>query len=163
MKKADNNSNNPYPVFFDHVTKIRDVGSVTFPTHYFTLLLCADFESCTVEDLSSLAKDLMETGNLYFCAWGPGCEKAHDIYDETFVLREIERGERLHVMTTWHENDSLADALWFLLYNAMVDDDQWEECSTVVITVGNEEWRDEVANSLSDIAGFIERVLEDEA
>lgn len=162
MKKAVANSNNPYPVFFDHVVKIGDIGCVPFPSRHFTLLLCADFDSCSVEDVSSLAQVLMDAGNLYFCAWGSGCEKAHDIYDETVVLREIEEGAQPLIMTTWHDKESLADALWFLLFSAIVDDDQAEECSTVVITVGNEEWRDDVADSLSNIAAFNAQVLEDE-
>lgn len=59
---------------------------------------------------------MIKSGNKYFCSWGPACERAHDIYDETLIEIEVKENRRKHVMTTWHQDESLSEALWYLLF-----------------------------------------------
>jgi hypothetical protein len=162
-QKAHSSAENPYPVFSTHVAKISDVLSLEFPSKFFTLLLCADYDTSSVSTLSLLADRLMDLGNMYFCAWGPGCEKAHDIYDEELVRRNVEKGLEHCVMTTWHDYEPMEEAVWFVLFAAAVTDEYWDECSTVVVTVGSHEWRDCVEANLSDIAAFNDRLTEMDA
>jgi hypothetical protein len=58
---------------------------------------------------------LVGGGCLYAVAWGRECEVWHDRMDEAniaaFVGRDIP-GDKL-VMTTWHHDKPLSEALWF--------------------------------------------------
>lgn len=163
MKKIHSNAENPYPVFAAHVAELAEVFRLDFPSKYFTLLLCADFQNSPVKEIAELAARLMNSGNVYFCAWGPACEKAHDIYDEEIVHRDLEGRLAYHVDTTWHDDEPIEEALWFVLFTAMVADEHWEKCSTVVVSVGNEGWRDRLEEDLHDIAAFNDRLVESEA
>ncbi|MCP4259351.1 MAG: hypothetical protein GY774_17850 [Planctomycetes bacterium] len=161
MKKIESNSNNPYPVYFNHVESLAEVGSLEYPSRFFTLLLCVDFERETVDSLSSMASSLADRGNVYFCAWGPGCKQVHDVYDESLVEQEIEEVKEHHVMTTWHNDEPLEEVLWFTLFSAMVEDEQWDDCSSVIITAGNNQWRQEVEDHISNISAFNEQMTKD--
>ena len=58
---------------------------------------------------------LVEGGCLYFVAWGESCEAWHDSVDWA-VLERFDFGDipdDRFVMTTWHENEPLSEALWF--------------------------------------------------
>jgi len=161
MKNIKSNSNNPYPVYYCHIERLAELKTLDYPSRFFTILLCANFEQETVDSLSSLTNILIEKGNLYFCAWGPGCERAHDIYDETLVERELNGGKELLVMTTWHDDEPLEEALWFMLFCAMVEDEKWDNCSSIIITVGNNQWRQKVESYVSDISTFNDRMTKD--
>ena len=58
---------------------------------------------------------LVESGCLYFIAWGVECEAWHDTVDWT-VLEAFDFGEIPNdkfIMTTWHAKEPLSEALWF--------------------------------------------------
>lgn len=58
---------------------------------------------------------LVQSGCLYAVTWGRDCEKWHDSVDGA-NLREFDYGDipdDRFVMTTWHENEPLEEALWF--------------------------------------------------
>lgn len=62
-----------------------------------------------------VASWLVESGCLYFIAWGVDCEAWHDTVDCT-VLEAFDFGEvpdDKFVMTTWHDKEPLSEALWF--------------------------------------------------
>ena len=63
------------------------------------------------------------------------------------------------VMTTWHSDESLEDALWYALFVATAEAPCWDDCSTVVVSVGNATWRAEIDAALPDIAGLEERCI----
>ena len=105
----------------------------------------------------------MESGNGYFCAWGPGCERAHDIYDDMYVHNEVVLGRKTDfdlLMTDWFPEDPLEQSLYYALNDANVDDKFEKECSTVVVTVGNENWEKEIEIYLSDISTFEDWILD---
>jgi hypothetical protein len=62
-----------------------------------------------------IAEWLVQSGCLYAVAWGQDCSEWHDSIDVA-NLREFDYGdipEDRFVMTTWHENEPLQEALWF--------------------------------------------------
>src|SRR3954467_9205564 len=94
---------------------------VSLPTPRFVCLLAWDARAATVEEISAIARRLLDAGAVYICSWGPGCECVHDIIDEEEV------GDGSHttnsaVMTTWHADEPLADALDFVLTHTIPDD-----------------------------------------
>jgi hypothetical protein len=62
-----------------------------------------------------IAEWLVKSGCLYVVAWGVECEDWHDTVDWT-VLEAFDFGDipdDKFVMTTWHEDEPLSEALWF--------------------------------------------------
>jgi hypothetical protein len=91
--------------------------------------------------------------------WGNNCERIHDIFDECEVQLEIDNGREYQVMTTWHENESLDDALSFFLNKTVPNEEYIESCRTsFVVSVNNDNWADHLSQCLSDINSFNKRV-----
>jgi hypothetical protein len=84
---------------------------------------------------------LLESGCLYVVAWGVECEVWHDTVDETNLAR-FDFGDTpddRFVMTTWHTDEPLSEAMWFARHCAFHPDVELDE--TVIIhiaTVGRE-------------------------
>jgi hypothetical protein len=68
----------------------------------------------------AVARELIESGCLYFMSWGVECEAWHDEVDmasiQKFDFQEIP--EDAFVMTSWHERESLSEVFWFCKNNA---------------------------------------------
>jgi hypothetical protein len=122
-------------------------SDVSIPTKRFRLFVAADTNTSTVDAVSAFAYAALEKGMVYFCGRGPDCERFHDIIDE--VILEDDLGARrfvgpddsAFVMTTWHANDKLDEALDFFAIFAHPPgsfepgSDYW-----LAISVGNAEW-----------------------
>jgi hypothetical protein len=50
---------------------------------------------------------------VYLCTWGPGCERVHDIADGICIELCPNPTADNVVITTWHDKDSIAQALWY--------------------------------------------------
>src|SRR4051794_25035988 len=77
----------------------------------FALFMAADASAAAVKVVAALAEWAIERGMFWFSAWGPDCERVHDLVDEV----DVERGggnELPVVMTTWHADEPLDDALF---------------------------------------------------
>ncbi|KQM99908.1 MULTISPECIES: hypothetical protein [Sphingomonas] len=90
---------------------------------------------------NDIASWLVQSGCLYFIAWGTDCEAWHDTVDWT-VLEGFNFGDipdDKFVMTTWHDKEPLAEALWFAGHSASHPDVVLHE--TVIVHVAPEEQR----------------------
>ncbi len=58
---------------------------------------------------------LVNNGCLYMCAWGTDCSEWDTSVDVANIEANCSVGisEDRFVMTTWHENEPLAEAFWF--------------------------------------------------
>lgn len=57
---------------------------------------------------TSISKGILE-----FKGHGKFGEKLHDIFDETIIFMEVmENHSEINVVTTWHNNETLADTFW---------------------------------------------------
>jgi len=121
-------------------------SNVTIPSKRFRLFVAADTENNTVDVVSAFANAALKKGMVYFCSWGPGCERFHDIVDE--VILEDDLRDRRFVgadesacMTTWHAKHELDEALDFFARftrpsgSFEPDSDYW-----VAVSIGNAEW-----------------------
>lgn len=131
------------------------------PTSNFVLFLACDASNITTDSIYNFAKKVVALGAAYVCTWGKDCERTHDIIDEFLVKREIEEGKTLpHIMTTWHTNDTLDEALWFALNVTIPDDAVIESCGSVVVaSIANEEWNVHLQNRLANLQQFNEELL----
>lgn len=90
---------------------------------------------------NEVAAWLVNTGCLYFIAWGVSCEVWHDSVDWA-VLENFNFGDvpdERFVMTTWHDKEPLSEALWFAGNCASHPVVDLEE--TVIVHVAPEERR----------------------
>jgi len=51
--------------------------------HKFVCLCAMDASSISSDALSGFCSELVDRGCAYFCAWGPDCERLHDVMDQT--------------------------------------------------------------------------------
>jgi hypothetical protein len=85
-----------------------------------------------------IAEWLLDGGCLYVVAWGVECENWHDTVDWTH-LEAFDYGDipdDKFVMTTWHTDEPLSEALWFAGHCASHPDVELDE--TVIIHIANE-------------------------
>src|SRR6202035_1797311 len=64
-------------------------SAISIPTKRFRLFVAADTKTSTVDALSAFSCAALERGMVYFCGWGPGCERFHDIVDEVILQDDL--------------------------------------------------------------------------
>ena len=79
----------------------------------FNCFCAVNAENLTVDAQINFCNRLWLLGCAYFAAWGPGCERLHDIMDEVALGDTPYKNFRC-VMTTWH-HEPLDEALDFFL------------------------------------------------
>ena len=122
-------------------------------TPHFAAFLAWDVTSVEPGEIARLATLLHNRGLAYLCAFGPGCERVHDIFDEVEIELEAVRPSDSVIMTTWHNKETLEDALWFFVNNSFPDAAYEDTCRTgIAITVGNGHWAKQVAGYLSNLS-----------
>jgi hypothetical protein len=116
----------------------------------FGVLLACDASAWSVDEVSALVRPALLAGMHWFSAWGPGCERVHDIVDGDVVdlgLDEPDQGDVPfggHVMTTWHDDEPLAETLEFFWTCSSPSGDQTDSGLRLVLTVGLPAAADEV-------------------
>jgi hypothetical protein len=81
------------------------------------------------------ARRWVDAGVGYMCAWGPASSELDDLFDYATFLPEVGTPLTFTLMTTWHDNEPLEDALWFAFYNTTAPDELEVEIESVVILV----------------------------
>jgi hypothetical protein len=116
------------------------------PVPHFVAFVAADAASVDDEALHAFARKLAAQGAVYVCAWGPGCERLHDAIDAVAPAG---------VVTTWHADDTLDEALWFALF-ASSPHASWVETtdSVLAIVVGDPRWAAQVRGRLGNPDGL---------
>jgi hypothetical protein len=130
-----------------HISDIESVPSnLKMPTPHFKCLFVCDARRIEANKIDRAMSKLLNQGMVYLCAWGPECERVHDIVDEIVVINEIEKGEKGTIMTTWHDSDSLEEAAEFFRDLAYCDDYFSSTFGAgVVIVVNNSQWKQQIA------------------
>jgi hypothetical protein len=130
-------------------------AALEIPSKRFRLFVAADVRDVEVQVLADFGAMALKNGMVYFCAWGPDCERFHDILDEVIVTDDLGKrhfaGPSAHdtVMTTWHDKEALKDAVEFFTSAAcpsegfQPDSNYW-----VAICLQNYEWEATVREQL---------------
>ena len=126
---------------------LRWPTSLPLPCRRFRLFVAADSHDTSVDAVSSFVIAALQKGAVYCCAWGPGCERFHDILDEAVVedgLRErrfVGPSPSDVIMTTWHADESLEEALDFFTTFALPTEGFVADSDFLVVAcIGNPEW-----------------------
>jgi len=137
-------------LFSVDVSSFAEIADVKPEGSRFGLLLACDARGISRETVRSVAKAMYERGLCYLCAWGPDCERIHDIFDEVGV--EIDQ----FVMTTWH-NEPIEKAAWFFVFCAIPDERSGpkdpREADWIAVSVANSARLQQMETALSDPKG----------
>lgn len=149
-----------YPVFRCHVSSFNELKKLEFPTSHFVLLLAANYFPIDQEEMIEVATNLISKGNAYLCAWGGGCTNGDTNWDIAAVESEAEKKYGFFTMTTWHEDESLEEAVWYSLNAAYVDEHIWDTTSVILVTIEDEEWKAQIEEICSNPLDFNRRLLD---
>jgi hypothetical protein len=129
------------------------------PSRRFRLFVAADVTGTPTEVISAFAHAALRAGMVYFCAWGPDCSRFHDIVDLVIVQDELDdrlfvgASEADTVMTTWHEKESLTEALDFFITLAYPTDGfETDSNYWVAVSLDNAEWAATIRRQLGQAA-----------
>jgi hypothetical protein len=129
---------------------------ISVSTPRFVCLLAWDARAARLDEISAVARQLLDAGAVYVCVWGPGCERVHDIFDEESVGPNPPATTDSVVITTWHRDESLVDTLDFVLTAATPDDRFLEACgATLGIAIGSAQWTEAIRDAFSRPGGSL--------
>lgn len=131
---------------------------------HFVLFVAADGRSVGDASVMEAARRSLASGLCYFVVWGPDCERVHDLFDRVIVDEHFRGTETVEnvIMTTWHERDSLDDALAFFLGAAMPADDYRVTCrSWLAVPIGSDDWAARIASALTYPATVLGNQVDD--
>lgn len=112
---------------------------------HFVLFLAIDGREVDTETIYSASEKLLDQGMVYVCVWGPDCESVHDSIDQSRFHRHPEETDGNVVITTWHAEEPISEAVWFFLNCAWPADDYVHTCSDwIAAVIGNPAWEAEV-------------------
>jgi hypothetical protein len=155
MKRVVKLSTDPWNMrelfFLDLAEPGEFPSQLGLPRPNFYCFIAWDSQRAEVEEISRFAEALMKEGAAYFCTWGPGCERVHDIIDaiDSDPFNDLGSPEDSVIMTTWHAKESLEKALHFFLNSTWVEQ-HYEAMSlcSLAICVGSKEWSKTIAAAL---------------
>ena len=143
VEKINSKDNFEREIILISVSDIEEfsLDELTELSKYFTLFVVNN-KKVIIDKYFEKASELIKSGLAYFCTWGNECEKIHDIIDEEVVSLELKQTEDTDdenvIMTTWHKNESLKEALWFFLMNTSPTEKYYSECkNSLVLLIGN--------------------------
>jgi hypothetical protein len=125
------------------------------PDPHFVLFLALDARNVSSAALAAFAQTTYRQGLAYLCAWGPDCERVHDVFDSTLLaddkIRQDWDEHDFVVVTAWISDESLDEALWEAL-NASLPHRRYEgTCNALLaVVVGNNTWAEHVRRRLAD-------------
>jgi hypothetical protein len=132
----------PRILFLASALELSQLPSAVSPTSpHFALFVACDASTAENSLVSSVADQLMSKGLAYVCVWGPGCERVHDVFDEERVLKNPNETSESVILTTWHSNETLQEALHFFMHSAYPAAAYEQSCRNwIAISVANPEW-----------------------
>jgi hypothetical protein len=91
------------------------------------------------ERRNAICREIVGIGCRWAMTWGPDCELWHDCLDETVLLRHNHSvPDDKFLMTTWHEQESLEEVLFFAKRMATESYDDRPLIQLLVLDLGRE-------------------------
>lgn len=132
------------PAFADWPRSVENPGP-------FVLFVAADARGVGDEAIREAARRALASGCCSVVAWGPDCERVHDLFDRVIVDEDFEASETGDdvIMTTWHTQDSFEDALRYFLVAATPAAAYEPTCRTwLAVAIGSDTWAARLTESL---------------
>lgn len=118
-------------IWLQHYKNDEPLG-IDFKGDPFVCMLWNDRENFVS---SELIEEILKKGCRYFVAGGIDCEKWHDYTDEIHFnfYPDFQIPDSEHVMTTWHDNETLEEVIRFALNLTYFDDYQFDKFLFILI------------------------------
>jgi hypothetical protein len=113
-----------------------DLGKFQPSARHFGCFLVMDASRVSDNAIRALARGLLSAGAAYFSAWGLQCRRVHDLIDEERPAEEP--GPDDVVMTTWHNDEPLDEAIWQSIFVDFRTGRYEEACDAIVAVVVND-------------------------
>ena len=144
-------------IYFGHVSTLAELIDAIAATNRrrrgFVLFLAYDARTVSNEVVFAAARQLLHLGMSYIVAWGPDCERVHDIFDDADIEQnpDSNRGSDSVIMSTWHADEPIEQALWFALHSAYpAPGYEASTGSTIVAIIKNATWAEAVSAYLDN-------------
>ena len=108
----------------------------------FALFVAADASDVPVDVIAAFADWAIAHGMFWFSSWGPDCERVHDLVDAVDIGDGVSERDPI-VMTTWHDSESLDDAL-FTFWWAFPSEGKQGGPFRLAVAVGEPRWQDAI-------------------
>ena len=164
LQRCGKDTVNERELYFLSVQDLNDIpDDIPLSSPNFACLLVWDSRNANVEEISSVIRPILECGCSYFCFWGPDYKRVDDIIGEINSTSSVDLdspGESF-IMTTWHNDEKLQEALWFFLNETWPDEFyEMTTLSSLAIVIGNQEWAEIVKDALSEPRRFSDNYIE---
>lgn len=130
-------------------------GKITLSSANFGLFVAMNANGVADEGILQGAKQLLSKGLACLCTWGPDCERVHDGFD--VAARDINSelsGDDV-IMTTWHADVTMEEALWFFVHSAFVTKQFDKTCKDWIIApINSPEWEQLIRSKIEEINIF---------
>ena len=118
---------------------------------HFVLFLALDAEDLSEEDVTALARTCLDQGMAYLSAWGKDSERVHDVFEEAAAEKDPDSDVDTTILSEWHEDEPLSEALLFAVASATPAAAYEETCkATLAVVVGDPDAADQVREWLQD-------------
>jgi hypothetical protein len=129
---------------------------LSLPSKHFACLVAWDSTAATADQITHFARRLLQAGAVVVCAWGPDCRRVHDLTDLAAESLQLNTGSG-SVMTSWFPDESLSEAIWFVLMSSWPDEAYEETCgSTIATVIGSPVWSAEIRSAFSEPGNFVD-------
>jgi hypothetical protein len=106
----------------------------------FVAIVVACDPTISPEKQADISTQLVANDCRYMLAWGHNASSWDDSVDMAFLQTDpdLNPPDDRHVMTTWHDHETLDDVIWFALANARFDSHEFREYLAVMIGTNHE-------------------------
>jgi hypothetical protein len=129
------------------------------PSKHFVLFVAADTQSLSGPQVYAAAEAAVRAGASYVCCWGPDCSRFHDAFDEADLYLNGESSDAKIIVTTWHDDEPLEEALWFAVHSTLPS--PFYEPSTravLAVAIDNRAWATQIDAYLASGAPLVDEV-----
>ncbi len=122
-----------------------------FPGELYVCILFVNDETISAEEQQTLSAQIISSDCRYAVCAGHKCSTWDDSIDmASLVAEDFENSDEAFVMTTWHENDSVKDVMFYGLMNTMFGEHEFHHY--LVLFIGSRDGlREEVQRAIQSI------------
>jgi hypothetical protein len=141
-------------LYLCHAESVGDLPEeIQASSSNFGLLLALDAKALNDQEILGAAEKLVEKGLVVLCAWGPDCERVHDLFDKAARKKNDALSGGDVIMTTWHSRETLTEVMWFFIHAAFPTQSFEPNCADWIIApIGNRDWEEEVRTKIREVA-----------
>ena len=150
-------------LFVLELDSASDLRLLELPGEHFACLIAWDSCGESPQVVEQFARQVVGAGAAYVCCWGTECESVHDAFDTVDSYPNIGAPDGQVIITAWHSDEPLYEAIWFFLCCTLPDEYAQESLtSAVAISVGNSDYSSQFRSALKDPRAFVARVVDEQ-